>query len=99
MARLRLVKLERSKVDAALGMDRARAGHALPAADRDVDIKRVNLDAAANAAGALRRHQGRPAAQKGIEHNVAAARAIKQRIGDQPDRLDRRMQLVEAPLL
>src|ERR1700733_592125 len=59
MARLRLLKLERSKVDAVLGMDRALPSHALPTADRDVDIKRVDLDAPADAAGALRRHQGR----------------------------------------
>jgi hypothetical protein len=38
-----LLKLERSKVDAVLGMDRALASHALPTADRDVDIKRVDL--------------------------------------------------------
>src|ERR1700722_11218800 len=99
MARPRFLKLERSKVDAALGMDRALAGHALPAADGDVDIKRVDFDAAADAAGALRRHQGRPAAQKRIEHNVAAPRAIEKRVGDEPDRLDGRMQLVEASLL
>src|ERR1700722_11725598 len=69
MARLRLLKLERSKVDAILGMDRALASHALPTADRDVDIKRVDLDAPADAAGALRRHQGR-SRQKRIEHDV-----------------------------
>src|ERR1700735_2330257 len=68
MARLRLLKLERSKVDAVLGMDRALASHALPTAGRDVDIKRVDLDAPADAAGALSR---RPAAQKRIEHDVA----------------------------
>lgn len=39
MARLRLLNLERGKLDATLGMDRAVAGHALPAADGDVDIK------------------------------------------------------------
>src|ERR1700733_7101482 len=72
MARLRFFKLERGKVDAVLGMDRALASHALPTAGRDVDIKRVDLDAPADAAGALsRRHQGRPAAQKRIEHDVA----------------------------
>src|ERR1700735_3331135 len=77
MARLRLLKLERSKVDAVLGMDRALASHALPTAGRDVDIKRVDLDAPADAAGALsRRHQGRPAAQKRIEHDVAGAIAL-----------------------
>src|ERR1700722_8261111 len=59
MARLRFFKLERGKVDAVLGMDRALASHAPPTADRDVDIKRVDLDAPADAAGALRRHQGR----------------------------------------
>src|SRR3984957_14525048 len=59
MARLRFFKLERSKVDAVLGMDRALARDASPAADRDVDIKRVDLDVPADAAGALRRHQGR----------------------------------------
>src|ERR1700722_17262662 len=99
MARPRFFKLERGKVDAAFGMDRAVAGQALPTADGDVDIKRVDLDAAADAAGALRRHQGRPAAQKRIEHNVAAPRAIEKRIRDEPDRLNGRMQLVEAPLL
>src|ERR1700735_4206849 len=68
MARLRFLKLERSKVDAVLGMDRALASHALPTAGRDVDIKRGDLDAPADAAGALsRRHQGRPAAQKRID--------------------------------
>jgi hypothetical protein len=40
MARPRFLKLERGKVDAAFGMDRALAGHASPAADRDVDIRR-----------------------------------------------------------
>src|SRR6202035_74234 len=67
MARLRFLKLERSKVDAVLGMDRALARDASPAADRDVDIKWVDLDAPADAAGALRRHHGRVAAQKRIE--------------------------------
>jgi hypothetical protein len=70
MAHPRFLKLERGKVDAVLGMDRALAGHALPAADGDIDIKRVDLDAPC-AAGALPRHQGRPAAQKRIEHDVA----------------------------
>jgi hypothetical protein len=55
MARLRFLKLERSKVDAVLGMDRALARDASPTADRDVDIKRVDFDAPADAAGALRR--------------------------------------------
>src|SRR5580658_4405376 len=99
MPGLRFLQLERSKVDAALGMDRALAGHALPTADGDIDVERVDLDAAADAAGALRGYQGRPATQKRIEHNVAADRAVKKRVSDQRERLDGRMQLVETALL
>src|ERR1700727_883413 len=76
MARLRFFKLDGGKVDAAFGMDRAVAGQALPTADGDVDIKRVDLDAAADAAGALRRNQGRPVAQKRIEHDGPGTIAV-----------------------
>src|ERR1700722_7567920 len=63
MARPRFLKRASAR-----SMPRADAS---PPADRDVVIKRVDLDAPANAAGALRRYQDRPAAQKRIEHDVA----------------------------
>src|SRR5215470_2611855 len=75
------------------------AGQRLPAADGRIDIGGVEFDTAAAPAGALGRDQRRAAAEKGVEHNLAAGRAVEDRIGDHRHRLDGRMQRQEITLL
>src|SRR5260370_41765944 len=77
------------KAPAACRMDRAVAGEALPAADRGVDVERVEFHAAAHAADAFRGNQRRAAAEKRIEHDVPPGRAIHDRIGDEGNRFYR----------
>jgi hypothetical protein len=55
--------------------DLARIG--LPSADDRVDIERIELDTVARAAVALRGNERGAAAEKRIEHKIAAARAIE----------------------
>ena len=45
-------------------------GQRLPAADRRVDVGRVELQPIAAPAGALGGDQGRAAAEKGVQHNL-----------------------------
>src|SRR5712671_4778802 len=81
------------------GVDCTTAGEMLPAADRGIDIEWVELHPTADAADALGRQQRRAAAEKGIEDDVAADRAVENRIGDQRDWLYRRMQSGEVSFL
>jgi hypothetical protein len=53
---------------AGLGMYRCLAGQCLPATDGGVDVVRVKLDAAAHAAGLLRRQRDVPLPTNGIKH-------------------------------
>src|SRR5271157_5532523 len=80
-------------------MDSGLPGHPAPATDRNVDVEGVDLDPTADAARPLRRHQGRAAAEERVEDDVATDRAIEERVGDQPDRLHGRVQLIETSLL
>ena len=70
--------------------DLARIG--LPSADDRVDIERIELDTVACATGALRGNERGAAAEKRIEDEIAAARAIEDRIRHERDGFDRRMQ-------
>src|SRR3954465_5685832 len=63
-------------------MTSAAAGECLPAADDRVDIAGMELKSVAAPAGALGGDHRRAAAEKAIEHDVAAGRAVEDRIGD-----------------
>jgi hypothetical protein len=69
------------------------AGQVLPAPDRRIDVERIELDAAADAACPFGGEQRSAAAQERVDDDVAAVRAIKQRVHHQLDRFDRRVQL------
>src|ERR1700736_4161798 len=86
------------KALAARRMDCAVAGEALPAADRSVDVERVEFHTVADAADAFRGAKRRAAAEKGIEHDVAAGRAIHDRVGDEGHRFYRWVQRQEIAL-
>src|SRR5712675_2561189 len=81
------------------GVDGAVSGEALPAADRGIDIQRIELHAAADPADALGGQQRRAAAEEGIEHEIAARRAIEDGVRDQRDRFHGRVQGSEVPFL
>src|SRR5580704_6045128 len=89
VSNFRLVLLEQPT---APGMTGALAGQGLPTADRGVDIGGIQFKPATDPAGARRGDQGRAAAEKGVEHDLAAAGTVPHRIGHQRDRFDRRMQ-------
>src|SRR5664279_5482608 len=78
-------------------MARLPASHPFPARDCRIDIKRVDLDAVAEAARALRGNDRRPAATKGIDNNVGLLCNVEQGVSDKRDRLDGRVQL-NSPL-
>src|SRR5258706_3276579 len=63
-----------------------------PTFDRHIDIGRINLEPAEAPPGPLGCHERRSGAQKKIKHEIATPRHILDRIGNQPRRLDRRMQ-------
>src|SRR6516165_9130389 len=63
-----------------------------PAFDRDIDISRIDVEPAEAPPGPLRCHECRSGAQKEIKHKIAVPRHILDRIGNQPGRLDGRMQ-------
>jgi hypothetical protein len=67
-------------------------GDFFPTRNRRIDIERVDLDAKAAAAGALGGEKRRAAAAKGIKHDVSLLRRIEQRVSDERNRLDGRMQ-------
>src|SRR5207244_7998608 len=58
------------------GMTGALAGQGLPPADRGVDIAGVQFEPATVPPRALRGDQDRAAAEKGVEHDPAAAGAV-----------------------
>src|SRR6202045_4728919 len=67
-------------------MARLPAGHLFPARDRRIDIKRVDLDAVAAAARALRGKDRRAAAAKGINNDVVLLCNVEQGVRDERDR-------------
>src|SRR5262249_47533461 len=81
-------------VKASLGgcMNAVIAGMGLPAPDCGIDVSRVDFDAVAPPASALGGHQGRAAAEKTIERNVTARRAVQNGIGDESDWFRGRME-------
>ena len=70
-----------------------RSSHALPAPDRCIDVKRVELYGVGAAARALGGEDRRPASAEGIEDYVVALCRIQDRVGDHRDRLSRRMKV------
>ena len=81
------------------GMAGAAAGQGLPAANGGIDIAWIELEPAAAPARALGGDHRRAAAEKGVEHDVAARRAVEDRIGDHGDRLHRRVERQQITLL
>ena len=73
-------------------VDGVAAGISLPAANRDVDVQRIDLDPTTNAARALRSDQRTTATQERIEHDVAPVGAVQNGVGHEPHRFDRGMQ-------
>src|SRR6266852_5782473 len=63
------------------GVDRALPGEMLPPADCGIDIKRIEFHRATDPADALGSQQRRAAAEKGVEDEIAAGRAIEDRVG------------------
>src|SRR5437588_11983627 len=80
-------------------MTSAAAGECLPAADDRVDIAGIELKSVAAPAGALGGDHRRAAAEKAVEHDVAAGRAVEDRIGDHRHRFYCRMQRRQIALL
>src|SRR6516162_8695249 len=74
-------------------------GQDLPAANGGIDIAWIELQRAAAPAGALGRDHRGAAAEKGVEHDLAARRAVEDSIGNHRHRLDRRVQGQEIALL
>src|SRR5271155_6217466 len=75
------------------------AGQRLPAADNRVDVGRIELQPVAAPAGALGGDHGGAAAEKGVEHNVAAGRAVEDRVRDHCHRGGGRMQRQQIAFL
>src|SRR5262249_5109439 len=65
-------------------------GQFLPAPDCGIDIGRIQLQPEAAGAGSVGRDDSRATAEKGVQDDVAARRAVKNGIGDQSYRLDGR---------
>src|SRR6266478_9826225 len=80
-------------------MKSASAAQFLPAADDRVGINGVELHTVAAPAGAFGGDQRRAAAEKGVEHDVAASRAVEDRVADHRHRLDGRMQRKQIAFL
>ena len=94
-----LIKNEIVEAVARVGVDGAAAGELLPTPDRRIDVKRIELHRATTPTDAIGSNQRRAAAKERVEDKIAAGRAIEDRIGDQGDRLYRRMQGGEVSLL
>src|SRR6516164_2981583 len=86
------------KVASGSGMPGLVAGQSLPAANGGIDIAGIELQRAAAPARALRGNHRRAAAEKGVEHDLAARRAIEDRIGDHRHRFHGRVQRQEIAL-
>jgi len=67
------------------------ASHLLAASDRNVDIGRVQLDAAGDPFDGLGGDQRRARPQEGIKDQLAPLGNISEGVGDKLDRLGRRM--------
>jgi molybdate transport system substrate-binding protein len=95
------LRLAGEVVEAATAGDMASApaDQRLPAADDRIDIGRVELQSVAAPASALGGHHSRTAAEKGIEHDLAADRPVEDRVGDHSHRLHGRMQRRQISLL
>src|SRR5215471_15742108 len=73
------------------GERRLKLRRSLPSCDGDIDISGLVFDAEGDPPDFLGRQNGCPRAGELIEHHLAPRRAIQKRIGDERDRLDRRM--------
>src|SRR6202521_1230648 len=91
MAHLR-VGLEFAKASPGHGVPGTIARERLPAPDDGVDVAGIDLEPVAASARALGRDHRGAAAEETVEHDVAARRAVEDRVGDERDRLHRRMQ-------
>src|SRR5262245_12029671 len=80
-------------------MTSAAAGLRLPAADNCVDVGRIELQPIAAPACALGSDDAGAAAEKAVEHNVAASRAVEDCVGDHCHRLHGRVQRQQIALL
>src|SRR5271154_3103760 len=80
-------------------MPRGRAGICLPATNDGVDVNRIELDPVTAPPGALSGDYRGAAAKKRVEHDVAPLGAIQNRIRDQRDRLNGRMQCEQIALV
>ena len=97
--RLRLrAAVTASKASPVVASRRRASGVRLPATNDHVAIERVELEPVASPPGPLAGHQGRAAAEKRIEDDVAATRHVENRVSDHRRRLDRRMQGGEMSL-
>ena len=76
------------KAVAVRGMTGLVAGQRLPAADDRVDIEAIEFQPIVAPAGALGGDYRRAAAEKSVEDDVAARRAVEDRVGDHRHRLD-----------
>src|SRR5215469_6062016 len=98
MAVLRLAR-EVIKAAAARSMTDAAAGQPLPAADRRVDISGDEFYAVTAPAGAFGGDQSRAATEKIVEYNLAAGRAVEDRVGDHRHRLCGRGRMPDIAML
>ena len=80
-------------------MPRLVAGPSLPAADNRVDVDRIELQPVAAPAGAVGSDHGGAAAEKGVEHDLTAGRAVEHRIRDHCHRLYGRVQRQQITFL
>src|ERR1700693_4257790 len=65
------------------------AGAPLPSPDGDLEIARIELDPNAGSPGVLGSDQGRTRPEEGIEHEIAAAGDVFERVNDHQHRLHR----------
>src|SRR5580693_4748660 len=73
--------------------DRGLAARPLVAADNHVDVKRVELDSSADAAGLVRCDEGRTGAEERVDDNVAAIAEVEEGVLEHGGWLDCRMVL------
>src|SRR5688572_5174280 len=74
------------------GEDGFSAGQRLPTANRRIDVVRVQLDSRRSPSGALGRKDGRAGTGEWVEHEAAPLGTVADRISDQRNRLDGRVQ-------
>src|SRR5436305_15031910 len=78
---------ETAEVSARADVTGAVSGEGLPAADRDIDVERVDLESKAASTGALGCYDGGATAEETVEDHVAPSGAVQDRIGDHGHRL------------